>query len=101
MVVNQHRDELDRLRRLARETANQPSIISDAEFEQELNELIEESRLLEDKSAQIVNEYSAMIEDLRTAGHDSYDVQRMLKEFESKLNECESRVANAKSTLST
>ena len=101
MVVNQHRDELDRLRRLARETATQPSMISDAEFEAELEKLIQESRQLEDKSKHIVDDYQVMIDDLKRAGHESYDVQQMLREFELKLNECESRVANAKSKWKT
>ena len=65
MVVNQHRGELERLNRVARDIGSSPSALtSDAEFNQQLEELEDESNALKTKSEEILHDYQAMMKDL-------------------------------------
>ena len=65
MVVNQHRGELERLNRVARDIGSSPSALtSDAEFNQQLEELEVESNNLKSKSEDILRDYQAMMKDL-------------------------------------
>ena len=65
MVVNQHRGELERLNRVARDIGSSPSALtSDAEFNEQLEELEIESNNLKTKSQEILEDYQAMMKDL-------------------------------------
>ena len=62
MVVNQHRGELERLNRVARDIGSSPSALtSDAEFNEQLQELEVESNNLKDYSYRFLNLTSQLL----------------------------------------
>ena len=82
MVVNQHRGELERLNRVARDIGSSPSALtSDAEFNDHLEELELESNDLKQKSQEILQDYKAMMKDL-TQGTDLNSISILISDPE-------------------
>lgn len=96
-TYNNHKNELGRLRRVARELSDEPTLLnSDAEFNEALEKLSEDSRGLEAQSEKILAGYTHMIQDLSDAGQNAQEIQRKLEEFASSLETCENDVNGAK-----
>ena len=82
---------------MARELSDEPTLLnSDAEFNEALEKLSEDSRDLETQSEKILAGYTHMIQDLSDAGQNAQEIQRKLEEFASSLETCENDVNGAK-----